>query len=176
MSRQATAKPWPGRKIEVTAEVRGLAENEPVMVRWQIPAGIEEVELTWDKGSGRFVGNIQLQHSASGVVSYYVVAGDDQEGPFRLKVKNVPVVALQSVYYQPPAYTGEVPHTSSSGAITAIDGTVVTIKATTNRPVAKATLEFNPKLSGEKVFATAGTRPIEIDSGGTELTANSFAP
>ena len=158
-----------GRTVTVSAKVDGLNEDEPVWCRWASATGQQQAELKFNESELRFAGELKLDHAASGEVAYYIEAGDAQAGPFWLSVQNVPVVALQSVHYQPPAYTGEVAHTSSSGAITAVDGTDVTIRATTNRTIEKATIEFNPRLLGEKVRATAGAKSLQIDQQGTGL-------
>lgn len=159
-----------GRSVGVAAKVEGLRTDEQVTCRWASSTGQRETELTYDESELRFSGPLQLDHAASGEVAYYIEAGDAKAGPFWLSVENVPVVAVQSVHYQPPAYTGEVAHTSSSGAITAVDGTNVTIRATTNRAIEKATIEFNPRLLGETVRATAGAKSLEIDDAGTGLS------
>jgi hypothetical protein len=159
-----------GRTVAVSAKVDGLTDDELVWCRWASPTGQRESELKFNEAEFRYAGELNLDHAAAGEVAYYIEAGDAQAGPYWLSVQNVPVVALQSVHYQPPAYTGEVAHTSSSGAITAVDGTTITIRATTNRAIEKATIEFNPRLLGEKVRATAGTKSLEIDQQGTGLS------
>lgn len=163
-----------GREVAVSARVAGLSDGEEVFCRWELPlgqdAGEREVVMEPDEELGRYGGSIGLPHSASGVVNYFVTAGDATVGPFQLRVEDLPVVALQSVTYQPPAYTKQSPHTNGSGAITALDGTRVTILATTNRAVAKAKIEFNPKVLGDTVQATAGATDVQIDAAGTTLS------
>ncbi len=159
-----------GRDVEVSAVVDGLRQDEQVYCRWDLTSGRSEIVLEYDPSANRYSGSLPLAHSANGEVPYTVHAGDAVSGPFLLRVENVPVVALQSVQYQPPQYTGESPHTSGSGAITALDGTRVRILANTNRPVTKAKIEFNPRPLGKTIQATAGATEMEIDSGGTNLS------
>ncbi|MCH1440182.1 MAG: hypothetical protein L7W43_11035, partial [Rubripirellula sp.] len=159
-----------GREVEIAATVMGLQAGESVTCRWDLASGREELKLTLDADSNRFAGKLQLPHTASGVVPYTIVAGDATAGPFRLRVQDLPVVALQSVKYQPPQYTGESPHTSSSGSIAGLVGTEVQILATTNRPVSKAQIEFNPRLRGDGVQATAGAKELIIRDDGTTLS------
>ena len=159
-----------GRAVDVSAKVEGLHADEPVTCRWESVSRDEQFELNFDDQERRFQGKLQLDHSISGTVRYFIEAGDDTAGPFVLDVENVPVIAIQSVHYQPPAYTGEKPHTSSSATITAVDGTNVTIRAKTNRPISKATLEFNPRTVGETVRATAGSRSMTIAEDGTSVS------
>lgn len=161
-----------GREVEVSAVIVGMRGDEAAFCRWDLPSGRQEVVLSQDAESRRYAGKILLPHSATGQVDYVIAAGDAEVGPFRLQVQDVPVVALQTVRYQPPKYTGQSPHTSSSGAITAIDGTRVTILATTNRAVAKAKIEFNPRILGGSIQATAGVTAMEIDTTGTSLSVS----
>ena len=159
-----------GRDVELAATVVGLRVEESVTCQWDLPSGREELELTLDTDSNRFVGKLQLPHTASGVVPYTITAGDATAGPFQLRVQDLPVIALESVKYQPPQYTGESPHTSSSGSIAGLAGTQVRILATTNRPVTKARIEFNPRLRGDRVQATAGAKELIISEDGTTLS------
>ncbi|MCP4944287.1 MAG: hypothetical protein GY924_20215, partial [Planctomycetaceae bacterium] len=159
-----------GRDVEIAATVVGLRDEESVTCQWDLPSGREEIALTLETDSNRFVGKLQLPHTASGVVPYTITAGDATAGPFRLRVQDLPVVALESVKYQPPQYTGESPHTSSSGSIAGLAGTQVRILATTNRPVTKARIEFNPRLRGDRVQATAGAKELIISEDGTTLS------
>jgi hypothetical protein len=130
-----------GRVVDVSAIIDGLRQTDQPVVRWTLPSERRESPLIWDEGDRRFHGEIGLPHSVSGEVPYVIAAGDAETDPFVLKVDDVPVVALESVSYQPPAYTGQKPHATRSGAIHGLDGTLVTIAAKTNRPVTGAKIE-----------------------------------
>ncbi|MEL6107001.1 MAG: hypothetical protein AAFU85_13225 [Planctomycetota bacterium] len=160
-----------GRSVAVSARVSGLREDEPVYCRWVCDGRASETEMSWDPSTGLHRGDIELPHSASGLATYRLEAGDALAGPFRLDVENVPVVAIESVYYQPPEYTGRKARTFTSPSITVIDGTNVTIQARTNRAVARAEIQFNPKQLGDTVRATAGRQVMDIAEDGTTLTA-----
>jgi hypothetical protein len=159
-----------GRALDVSAVIRGMHGDEEALCSWDLPSGRQQIVLSEDPKSGRYNGKLWLPHSASGEVDYVISAGDGKAGPFRLRVQDVPVVALESVAYEPPKYTGQTPHTSSSGAITALDLTRVTIRATTNRAVARAIIEFNPRAHGKLIQATAGATEMEIASSGASLS------
>ncbi|NNE00200.1 MAG: hypothetical protein HKN47_23010 [Pirellulaceae bacterium] len=159
-----------GRSVDISASVTGLRQGESVWCRWESASRENEFELSLNETTQRFEGSLTLSHSASGSIPYTIVAGDDRDGPHWLSVKNLPVVAVQSIHYEPPAYTGEVAHTSSSASISGVEGTKVTILAKTNRPIAKASIQFNPKMLGETVRATAGTKAMKIDSDSMTLT------
>ena len=159
-----------GREVEIAATVTQLGTEESVTCLWDLPSGRKTLVLARDPDSNRFRANLPLPHSASGVVPYTITAGDATEGPFHLQVQDLPVVAIESIQYQPPKYTGEAPHTSSSGSITGLAGTQVRILATTNRPVAEAKIEFNPRLRGDRTQATAGTKELLISEDRTTLS------
>ncbi len=161
-----------GRPVKVSALISGMSARDVALVRWQTGSAERESSLQPDSDSPRLVGEIALPHSVTGTVDYFIQAGDATAGPFHLRVQDVPVVAVQSVRYEPPSYTAVVPHTSSSGAISAVDGTRVTLLATTNRGVTKANIEFNPKPLGDSIRATAGATEFEIDPDGTTLTVS----
>jgi len=155
-----------GSNIDVSARIDGLRPDEPVICRWKSDERVRESELVFDPSSRRYLGEIGLSHEANGQVAYELVAGDAVAGPYHLMVDDVPVVAIDAVHYAPPKYTAIEPYTRSSGAITAIDGTRVTVVAKTNRSVAKATIEFNPRRIGESMQATAGATEMTIDEQG----------
>ena len=161
-----------GRDVEVSAQINGLRANEPVYCRWSSDGPMRQTELALDPSSDRFVGAIPLDHSASGLIRYRIEAGDAIAGPFDLDVENVPVVAIESIRHEPPPYTNRKPHTTSSPAISAIDGTQIRISAKTNRPVTKAELQFNAKTVGDSVRVTGGRKPITIAADGMTLTAD----
>ncbi len=167
-----SAKAIAGRSVEISASIDGLRNGEEAVCYWQLPSGQQEFLLVHDSDARRHTGPLPLPHSASGVVSYTISAGDATAGPFQLSVQDVPVVALEAVQYTPPKYTGQLPYSSSSGAITAVDGTSVKILAKTNRAIAKAKIEFNPRALGNRMQATAGATEMEIDSAGTSLSVS----
>ncbi|MDA7893559.1 hypothetical protein N9B38_01470, partial [bacterium] len=159
-----------GRDVEISATITGLRTEESVTCQWDLPSGSQELDLTRDAESNRFVGKLTIPHSASGVVPYTINAGDAVKGPFRLRVQDLPVVAVESIHYQPPKYTGETPHTSSSGSIAGLVGTQVRILATTNRPVSQGRIEFNLRLRGGRMQATAGAKELVIGENGKTLS------
>ena len=111
----------------------------------------------------RFAGNMSIPDDAQGKLFYRIVAGDAVSGPYRLDVKNVPVVAVESVKYEPPGYTREAAYTRTSGAISGVEGTRVTILARTNRHMVRAAIEFNPKPIGKRIQPTAGAVEMQLD-------------
>lgn len=165
------AKAMAGRSVELSAKLKGLRADEAVTCRVNYGNREDELELELNSETGLHQAKLELPHTASGVVGYQILGGDAAAGPFRLDVENVPVIAVDSIHYEPPTYTGEKPYSSSSPSISAIDGTTVTLNVKVNRPVVRAEVQFNPKWVGEAVRASAGTLPLEIAEDGVTLTA-----
>ena len=160
-----------GRRVKISARVTGLGSDEPVWCRWSVEETNLETELEYNFEYDLFQGEFNLPHSASGVVPYTIEAGDDVAGPFSLTVENVPVVAVESVFQDPPGYTGRKPKTLSSPAINVIDGTTVRLTAKANHAIKRAEIQFNPKKAGSEFLAMAGRKPMEIAEDGVTLTA-----
>lgn len=165
-----------GRSIDVAAKAEGLRADESVSLRWWNERGdaakIVELDRDVDGGPYRFGGSWTLPTNARGMLAYEVIAGDAIAGPFNVHVRDIPVVAVESVTQTPPQYTGKPPHTHSGGAITAIDGTDVLIRASVNRPISRAVIEFNPRPLGDTTRATAGATEMIIAQSGTELSVD----
>lgn len=161
-----------GRELSISASIKGIRDDEEAYCYWELPSGRQQLALSEDPETRRHAGMLRLPHSASGEVLYTITAGDASAGPFRLLVQDVPVVALESVRYEPPSYTQQSPRTSSTGAITALEGTRVTIQASTNRAIDRAKIEFNPRKLGESIQATAGATEMTVDATGTELSVS----
>ncbi|MEM0927424.1 MAG: circumsporozoite protein- membrane associated protein, partial [Planctomycetota bacterium] len=160
-----------GRLIEVSANVRGLRDQESVVCRWSDPVSEESSQLAYDRSSERFRGDLRLSQGASGIVRYTIEAGDAVAGPFEIEDEDVTDVAVQSVRYEPPAYTRRKATVTSSPAIQALDGTEIEIIATTSRPVARAELQFNCREVRGDIEPTGGTLAMTLTDGGNVLSA-----
>ena len=163
-----------GREIEVGAQIRGLRGDEKVVCEIQYATGTKQVNLRADESAGAnsFRADVMLDHSASGDLPYRIIAGDATSPTYRFLVKDVPVVALKSVTYLPPTYTGTAQFTRTTGAISAIEGTTITIEAVTNRPIARAAIEFNPKPVGDTIKATDGALEMVVGEDGQALSVD----
>ncbi len=159
-----------GRPVTVSAKIDGLRDDEQAFLAWQRPDVTDQVVLDFDSETRRYTGELSLTHSDTGLIPYTIEAGDAIAGPFELMVQDVPVVAIASIHYQPPAYTKQSAWTGSGGAIHALDGTEVAILATTNRPIVKANIEFNPRPLGDAVQATAGVTAMKIEGDGMSVS------
>ncbi len=160
-----------GRAVAVSANIRGLGVDESAIIHWQSSGQPHQSSLQPESDGRLFKGTIELDHFTTGEVRYEIRAGDGVAGPYRLHVKDVPVIVSQSVFHRPPRYTGEEPYHRSGGAVSAVSGTVITLSATTNRAVAKAKIEFNPRPLGDSVSATAGVIEMQIHDNGTDVSS-----
>lgn len=160
-----------GRSVQIHARVMGLSSDEIVSCRTDSGVNAGTLPLTQKPDSvDRFECVLSIPDSKLGKLQYWIDAGDASAGPFVIDVKNVPVVTVESIAQTPPQYTGIAPFTRTQPGIKAVDGTRVVLKAKTNRPVKRATIEFNPKRIGSSVQATDGVREMQIGEGGTSLS------
>ncbi|EGF26007.1 hypothetical protein [Rhodopirellula baltica] len=176
-----------GRTVVVSANIRGLREEESVEFRW-LNSNVKESshsssnaiadgrstqmqidESTSTSATIAYTASIDVSHQAKGVQRYEIVAGDAVAGPFEWTIRDTPVVSVTEVEYQPPSYTGDSSRIRRSGSIRGVDGTRVTLRARVNRPVARAVVEFNPKPMGQEVRATAGVREMTLSDDGRSL-------
>jgi hypothetical protein len=177
-----------GKTVDVSAQIRGLRDNESVAFRWlnldetsatgndndelvdnRLVTEMQVDEKTADRSTVGYAASIRVSHQATGVQRYEIVAGDAVAGPFEWTIRDTPVVSVTEVQYQPPSYTGETSRVRRSGSIRGVDGTRVTLRARVNRPVARAVVEFNPKPMGQEIRATAGVREMTLSDDGTSL-------
>ncbi|MCC9600626.1 hypothetical protein LOC67_08635 [Stieleria sp. JC731] len=161
-----------GRQVSVSAEVLGLFSDEIVTCLVTSETSEKQIELVFDENADAYVGNIDVDHSSTGSLQYSIEAGDASSGPYRIWIENVPVVAVESLRYEPPAYTGAQARTTTSPAINAIDATKVLIRARTNRPVARAELQLNCKQVGDDYRSTGGIVKMQIADDGVSLSAS----
>ncbi len=107
-------------------------------------------------------------------ITFYLVGGDDRTEAYVLRLLERPRVVATALRIVPPSYTGLTPVDLGDGhrAAQVLEGSTVTISATTNQPVVGATL-----LSGREVvvpvFGDDSTLPAPGDTrdSTTTLTA-----
>ncbi|TWU45468.1 hypothetical protein Q31b_06400 [Novipirellula aureliae] len=166
-----------GRNVAISARVTGLSDDQNAWCRYRVGQQSREIQLLLNADTDRFVAELPLDfssigHASSSDIEYVIAAGDDLAGPFRLSIDDVPVVAIESVYYEPPSYVGKAPHSLTSPIIRGLDGTRVTLRVRTNRAVERAVVQFNPKPLGNIVQATAGVTEMKLDDAGTLATVS----
>jgi len=162
-----------GQPLNLSARVRSLPQG--MVVRAELLSDDEAVlsstDLTAPPDSWRFSG--QLGASPEGIrqsAQYAIRAGDALAGPFQITLQRIPVLAIESVRYEPPRYTELPPRSSDTGAIDGVEGTRVTVIARANRPIRTAQIEFSPREKRPGLWEpTAGVAPATIASDAQRL-------
>jgi hypothetical protein len=180
----ATRTVYRGEKIEVSAELRGLKEDEPVRVIYST-ADHEAVDqpVTMFLPPDRFRYSVKIPVSAesskqSGAaqmavpaddgiqqdIDYRVEAGDAISPTYHLHALTAPAIALESVDYDYPAYTGRPRLTLRGiGDIQSLEGTHVTIHGRANESIKSGQLELEGHDTHTRI-------PLQIGSDGRTVT------
>jgi len=137
-----------GEIVHVSAEVDGLADDEPVMLYYSTADGQsvdQAIPMTLaeershhraDLPPGRF----GLQQDAE----YYLAAGDCRTPRFRLDVQTALSIVVDRVEYDYPDYTGIPDRIDQRVAdLKAIEGTRVTLRATANQEIRSCAVELD---------------------------------
>ena len=127
----------------------------------------EKITLHWSDDGGKFWREQPLKPAGSKFdpwktelalvekpLDYYLEGGDCRTKSYRLNVTQAPAVTSVEVTYEYPEYTGWARYTSRDGNIDAIEGTTVSIVATTNRPARSGQIKFGPGKSSGPMMAT----------------------
>lgn len=142
-----------GEFFDVTAEVRGLAEDESVVLRYTTEDGQIKGRAIPMKASGdhvKFSG--RLADGADGPESigltrsstYWLEAGDARSLDYAVTVVPAASILVERVEYDYPTYTGYVDRTVDGvGDIHAIEGTKITVHARANGPIREANVDFD---------------------------------
>ncbi len=158
-----------GRPLEVSARIDGLASKDAASIQYG-PGLSMQAPLTVDSADGR--------HSAVLVVhqptTYRIVAGDSVSPRFQIRTRDVPTVTVDQVEIEPPSYTRSPRRSSSGGAIVGEENGIATVVASTNRPIQRANVEFNPRKVGGRILASAGSLEMRVGEDGQAASA-SFA-
>lgn len=160
-----------GREVPFAATILGLRDSEVAIVSARLNSGQTiDVAMRPDDASGnsdRYSGSLPLDPATSGSVAYSIVAGDAISRDYRLTIQDVPIVQLESVTIQPPAYTQLAQRVQSNGSVSAPQDSQVSIVIRGNRALKRAVLEFNPRQSGDNFVASAGAvemPPVALSS------------
>jgi hypothetical protein len=161
-----------GRSQTISATVAGVREGVPVKLLYSTADGqTVDREVPMKPGVGGLQFSCELPTTTEkslpdaakpGLqqdVTYRVVASDAVTRNYRLAVVDAPMMVVEKVEYQFPAYTNKGPQTLIQGDIRALEGTKVTIHASANQPIRNAVLEFDPVAGGSGI--STGSRPLE---------------
>ncbi len=90
---------------------------------------------------------------------YWIEAGDARTPAYQVRVVPAPVILVESIEYEYPAYT-KLPKRiiERQGDLRAVEGTRITVRARANQPIAAAVLEFDPPPAAAESAVTASSR------------------
>lgn len=126
----ADADPERAVVLFTTDDRRAVGEEVELL---PVPDRVKRLAATWAGVSGSGV---------VGSAEYVVRVGDDEAGPFRLKVLTPPAPEVAAVTLAPPAYTGLPASESSDPVVAGVEGTEVTLSVDCDRPLRTAKVVF----------------------------------
>ena len=141
-----------GERVNITAEVHGLEEDEPVKLLYSTAdKQIVGQQIPMTAAAGGLVYSCQVPSrmglgSSTGLqqdLTYWIEAGDARSTRYQVTVFARPTMVVSRLRYDYPAYTGfpsrEVEHT---GDIQAVEGTKVTLFVEANKDIKTAHVDF----------------------------------
>jgi hypothetical protein len=151
-------------QLDVTVDVAGQIPPEATLLYSTRDGSlIDEPVILRDTGEGlnRFRGTLSGPNGRGLLqdFTYRITAGDAVSATYSVLVRQAPYATVESVAYAFPSYMGLDPKTQAGGEIDAWEGTQVTIRATTNMPVAGAMLKLHDT---EDTALQAEERPMRV--------------
>ncbi|MGY8747776.1 MAG: hypothetical protein ACKVHR_06925, partial [Pirellulales bacterium] len=158
-----------GETLEVTARISGRHQAEDVRLIYSTVDGqLVDQSLPMEETDEQRKYRRTIAMPGGGVqasLQYRVVAKDGVSRDYAVTVRPNPTIAIESLLFDPPDYTGLASRTLMGvGDIDAIEGTLVTINAIANLPIKSAEVELlnevvsasgDAELSYEKRFVPA---------------------
>ena len=176
-----------GERLNVSAEVVGPS-REQVYLMFSTDDGQavrQAIPMTLPEGAVRF--ETPFPPGKQGFVcgtDYWIQRGDSRSQAFRINVRPVAMLDVESLTYQFPAYTGLKDEIiEHSGDIKAVDGTEVRLVAKSTVPLERANIVFDndPKqtlalsVSGEDFRKATALWKLESDPKSTQpITLRSY--
>jgi hypothetical protein len=161
-----------GEMLQVSADVHGVGEADPVVVRYTTADGQAVEKAVTMKGSEsglHFTAQLPAPTEPgrpTGVsqnLRYLIEAGDARSHVYSVTVVAAPTITVTRVDYEYPAYTGYANRSIDGlGDIRAIEGTRVTIHAEANSPIQDAAIDFEAD----------GRRDVRMTVDGNEAQAS----
>jgi collagen type III alpha len=160
-------------QVDVTAEVRG--QLPPQAALYYTTADRKFLDERIDarptaEGSREFHFVINGDNGAGILqdMTYRIVAGDDATKDYKIHVIQPPSATIDSIRLDYPEYTRLGSATQTTGAIDALEGTRVTLRATANMPLRSASLQF---FDDESASKRAEEVPMHVE-GDSKLQAD----
>ena len=147
-----------GKPLQIAVKLSGLRSGESVTVRYStldgqlrdqikpLDSNIDGFEFSGSISTAQASGSSGrgMQHE----IDYWIEAGDLKSGPYRITLGRTPVVTLENIVIQFPAYTKLAERKLANGEIEAVEGSRVLITASANQPLKRGQIEINPELDG----------------------------
>ncbi len=144
-----------GEYLDVSAEVRGLSEEDTVVLRYTTEDGqIVDRTIPLQRNAdglqytGRLADDSATNSASAGAgitrnLKYRLEAGDARTRNYTVQVVPAASILVERIDYHYPPYTGFVDNSVDGvGDIRAIEGTRVTIHARANGPIREANVDF----------------------------------
>jgi collagen type III alpha len=171
-------------QLEVTADIRGEIPPQSFLYFTTADRKFvdERVEMRQENEGTRKFRCVLTGDNGGGLLqnmTYRIVAGDATTPEYKIRVIQPPAATIDSIRLESPEYTRREPVTQATGAIDALEGTKVTLKAHANMPLrSPALLQFFDDETASKraeeytINVTDGTKlqvdwKLEIRSDGT---------
>ncbi|MCI0335163.1 MAG: hypothetical protein L0228_18295 [Planctomycetes bacterium] len=161
-----------GEFVDVSAEVRGIGDDDTVLLRYSTADGQavdKSVPMKLSRNGLRYEGRLPDAHGATSDVglaqnlTYRIEAGDARSLDYAVKVIEAPSILVELVEYDYPEYTDYVDRqVAELGDIQAIEGTRITLHARANGPIKEAHVDFNAD----------GRRDLPMKAGDTNASAS----
>ncbi len=149
--------------LEITAHVRGLADQDQVLFIYsRVDGQLVDQQLPMQRTDQPTIYSLAFPPGKEGIqqdVVYKITAGDAVSTEFQLTVIPTPTIVVQRVEYEYPRYTGLPPREFTDRAdISAIEGTRVTIHGRANQAIRSAHLNLYSSDKGRPL-----QRGMDID-------------
>jgi hypothetical protein len=142
-----------GESVDVSADVRGLRDDESVVLRYTTDDGQTVNRAVAMKGSNDGVkyscrlsegGDFSTGSGVTRSLTYWLEAGDARSLTYPVTVVTAASILVERVDYHYPKYTGLVDRSVEAiGDIRAIEGTRVTVHARANGAIRDAGVDFD---------------------------------
>ncbi len=154
-------------QVDVTAEVRGQLPAQATLYYTTADHKFvdERIDARPSTEASREFHFVINGDNGAGILqdmSYRVVAGDDETREYKIHVIQPPAATIDSIRLDYPQYTRLTSATQTTGAIDAIEGTRVTLRATANMPLRSASLQF---FDDESAAKRGEEVPVHVENG-----------
>ncbi|MFN5394660.1 MAG: hypothetical protein ACK5EO_12160, partial [Planctomycetota bacterium] len=164
-----------GSSIPIDVTVNGLLKSEKVFLRYDLSDGQVRGQTVPMKEEIQGVNyKIDFGKDSGGLhqpLTYWIHAGDAVAGPFDVRIQIVPLVAIDHIDLDFPAYTKLKPRSiQQQGHFEAPEGTIASIHAVANQEMQNARIEFDPVLQNKLFISAREFLDMRVDK--TQLEAS----